>query len=124
MWQQLTVYFAAIGDKCKPTGGDFFGFPKWYKYLGGVEESGGCAPRLESLPDIWKVGAAILEMLLRLGSLLAVIFIIWGAFSLITAQGEPERIKSGKETITNAIVGLLVTVLAATIVSVVAGRLS
>lgn len=122
MVDSLLTRFAAA---CTPTGGDVLGFPKWYKYLSGTEQAdGSCAVSIGALSDVWKVAAAIFELLLRLGALVAVFFILWGAFTLMMAQGEPERIKNAKGTIINAIVGLLIAVFAATVVAVVAGRLT
>lgn len=115
---ELLTQFAKTAEECNVNG--FLGFRPWYQYLPLDSE---CSPRLESLNSVWAVAAAIFEMLLRLGSVIAVFFIIWGAFSIIMSQGEPERIKQGKGTIINAVIGLVVTVLAATIVSVIAKRL-
>jgi hypothetical protein len=39
---------------------------------------------------------------------LAVIFIIWGGFVIMTAGGSPERVKKGKEIILIALTGLII----------------
>src|SRR5262245_61765220 len=109
MIYQLLSFFASAGDPCQPRSGSFFGFPTWYKYLTGIQQTdGGCDVNLTGLSDIWKIAAAALEILLRLGGLIAVGFIIFGGFKLLTSQGDPEGVKSGKNTITNAVVGLAI----------------
>lgn len=40
------------------------------------------------------------------------VFIIWGAFQILTSGGEMEKIKKGKKTITYAIIGLILMMFA------------
>jgi hypothetical protein len=54
----------------------------------------------------------------------AVIVILWGAFTIITASGNPTRISKGKYTVIFACVGLLVIVLAAVIANFALGSVS
>lgn len=109
----------------------FLGFPTWYKYLSGqyVDQNikGGkttqiCQPLLRGINDVWLVVAAIIEILLRVGALISIGFIIWGGIRLIVSQGDPGGVKAGRETIQNAVIGLVITVLATTLVNFVAGR--
>ncbi len=39
--------------------------------------------------------------------ILAVVMVMWGGYHYITSQGNPQKIREGKETITNAIIGLI-----------------
>lgn len=50
---------------------------------------------------------------------LATLMILVGAFLLMTSQGNPEKIESGKKTITYAILGLVIIALASSVVAVV-----
>ncbi len=43
---------------------------------------------------------------------IASIFILWGAFQMLMSRGEMEKIKQGKRTITYAIIGLILMLLA------------
>ena len=43
---------------------------------------------------------------------LVIIFILWGAFQLLTAAGNPEKVKSGRDFIVFACIGMLVALLA------------
>ncbi len=49
----------------------------------------------------------------------AILFIIIGAVELLTAYGSDEKITKGKKTITYAIVGLLIAMLAYAIVTII-----
>lgn len=110
----------------------FLGFPTWYKYLTGVNVSqvvkkGSepvdiCQPLLRGIGDVWLVVAAIIEILLRVGALVSIGFIIWGGIRLVVSQGDPGGVKAGRETVQNAVIGLVITVSATMLVNFVAGR--
>jgi hypothetical protein len=103
-------------------GGNFLGFPKWHKYLDGVNTDFGCTPQMKKLSDIWLIGLAILEIMLRLIALIAIAMVLYGGVKFITSQGDPGNTKKAKETIINAIIGLIIVVGATAVVSFVAGR--
>jgi amino acid transporter len=69
--------------------------------------------------DIRSILTNILTLLIGLAGLVAVALIVWGGFQIATARGNDEIAKSGKKTLTNAIIGLLIIILAYVIVSVV-----
>jgi hypothetical protein len=103
-------------------GGTFLGFAKWYKYLPGQADSNGlCTPQITGLNDIWLVGAAILEVMLQVAALLAVVMVIYGSASFIMSRGEPDKTTQARHTLINALVGLGLTVIAATVVNFIAG---
>lgn len=131
MISQLFLYFAALGDTCLPDKGGFFGFPAWYKYLDGVTEQvpgqtnaslTQCVAKINGINDVWLILAAVIEMLLRIAALAAVGFVVWGGIQFISGQGEPDKAAKARNTIINALVGLVISVGAATLVSFIAGR--
>lgn len=105
------------------------GFPTWYRYL---ELDGVCnvsGPLNEDNRFDWQraagyIAVAVLEILLRLGALVAVGYVIYGGFKFITSQGEPENAKNARNTILNAIIGLVITIASASIVAFIANRLT
>lgn len=97
----------------------FFGFPHWAK---GLHFDDQCNIVDFSLGDVWIVVANIVVILMRVASLLAILFVIYGGITYITSRGEPERIKMATSIIINAVLGLVLTIFASTIVSFVAGR--
>ena len=50
----------------------------------------------------------------------AVLFIMLGGFWYLTSAGNEESAEKGQKTLTNAIIGLVVIILAATIVRIIA----
>ncbi|RTK95203.1 hypothetical protein EKI60_01970 [Candidatus Saccharibacteria bacterium] len=117
--------FAAAGS-CKPSGGAFLGFPTWYKYLDGVEVVSGtateCVIKINHINDAWLILAAVIELLLRLGALVAIGIVIAGGVQYITSEGQPDKLSKALKMIINAAIGLALTVASAGIVSFVAGR--
>jgi ABC-type Fe3+ transport system permease subunit len=108
----LLSHFAA----CQ--GGSFLGFPHWYEYL----PCNGGAPGIRSINDIWLIVAAIIEIMLRIAGIVAVVLVIYGGIQYITSQGEPDKTTKARSTIINALTGLAIAILAASIVAFVAGR--
>jgi hypothetical protein len=117
-------FSAAVATSC-PHGG-FLGFPTWFEYLpGSIDPTTKiCSPQLSSLSDVWLIGAAILEILLRVATIAAVGIIIYGGVMYVTSQGEPEKTGKAKAAITNALAGLVVSVMAGAIVAFIAGRIN
>jgi hypothetical protein len=97
----------------------FFGFPHW---ANGLEFDGECNIIDFSLNDTWIVVANIAVILMRVAALLAILFVIYGGITYITSRGEPEKLKQAINIITYAVLGLVLTIFASTLVSFIAGR--
>lgn len=119
---QTPVQSATPGTPCNLPNKAFLGLPTWYKYLKGVSTQYGCSPVLNKLSQIWLIGLAALEIMLRLAAVLAVVFVLYGGIKLMTSQGEPGDTKEARDTITNALIGLVVAVSASAVISFIAGR--
>ncbi len=109
---------AAVPDSCR---GSFFGFPTWYKYLD-KEPGTDCNPQLSGLSDIWLIVLAVGEILLRLAILVAIAFVIIGGVKYTTSQGNPEKTGKAKNTVVDALIGMLLAIIATTVISFIAGR--
>ncbi|HSW66015.1 MAG TPA: pilin [Bacillota bacterium] len=113
----------------------FFLIPSWYEYYNKAgyvsqDKYGGCIidPQFIkngtlNLTSVSLLGLGILDILLRLGALLAVGYIIYAGFQYITTQGEPEKAKHALGTIINALIGLGITIVAAASVRFVGERI-
>lgn len=122
----LTNLVSRFAAACQPgDGGGFLGMPTWYKYLDGEEVSGKCTVVFDptATADIGKILLAAVEIILRIGGLVAIAFIIYGGFRYILSQGEPDKAKTARQTIINALIGLIITILATAIVNLVTGSL-
>ena len=65
----------------------------------------------------------IIQVLLIAGGVIAVIVIIVGGLRYMTSNGEQAQVKSAKDTILYAVIGLVVTMVAYAIVTWVVGKL-
>lgn len=128
MFSVFTTFISRFAAAC-PTGagGSFLGIPPWYKYLDGEDIGGKCVPKLDlanNPQNVAKIGLALVEIALRIGGLVAVAFVIYGGFQFILSQGEPDKAASARRTIINALVGLVIAIMATVIVSFIAGSLT
>lgn len=111
------------------SGGGFLGMPTWYMYLDStIDGAGNCAPTMTGINDIWLVVAAIIEILLRVAVLIAIIFVMYGGFkyitSHITSSPAPEELVRARRSIFNALIGLLISMVAAATVQYIAGGIN
>jgi len=133
----LTVLTAPVAaarpELCRQNSVTFLGLPTWYKYLNPtfVADPDGAGPKTSDCQlntafpgSIGLVLLAVVEILLRIAALAAVVFIIYGAFQYLISQGEPDKTKSARQTILNALIGLVIATLAIVIVNFVGARLS
>jgi hypothetical protein len=112
----------------------FLGLRPWYYYLNygaitvkspnGTVLSQYCGiQNFQLLPagstpsDVPLVLLAVVDDLLRIGGLVAVGFIIYGAIQYVTSQGSPDQTSHAQRTIINAVVGLVISIIAVTVVS-------
>lgn len=115
----ISKYVGNISTSDCPERSDFLGFPFWYRGLQ-CDEDGGVV--FEGLNDVWTILNNVVEMATIAAGTLAVFFLIWGGIQYITSQGDSGRIEQAKKIITNSIIGLVLAILAGTIVGFIAGR--
>jgi len=115
---------AASSDNCVQKSKGFLGFPTWYKYLKPHIESGECKLTFRFPRDTGKVLLAVVEILLRIAGLVAVGFVIYGGFRYMLSQGDPEQNAAARSTIINALIGVVITIIATVAVSFVAKTLT
>jgi hypothetical protein len=61
----------------------------------------------------------IINILLSVAAVIAILFIIIGGFMYITSAGNAEQAEKGRATLVNAVIGLIIIILAYVIVGVV-----
>lgn len=118
----LLLYVAGTsGQPCsniKGSGNDFFFFPHWWKYLGGQYDAlGVCAPHVNFPHDIWLIGLAVLDILLRLAGFVAVVSIFIAGVELIRTEGNAEKATHARNRLINSLVGLGIVAAATAFVS-------
>ena len=119
----------------------FFGLQTWYKYLkvtyfqvdpkdpaSGVCRITSFDPTknldgtttqsvLSSHSPFLLVVLSIIDDLLRVAALVAIAFIIVGAFRYITSQGNPDDASKAQSTVVDALIGLVIAIIAVGVVS-------
>jgi len=106
------------------TKSSFFFFPVWWEYLSNTQgASGGCNINFSFPGDIWLVGLAIIDILLRLAGIIAVVGIMIGGVNYMAAGGNPEKAASARKRIYNTLGGLAIVMLATVIVTFVGKKL-
>lgn len=124
MISSLTTYIQTFAASCG--GGGLFGFPTWYKYLDGatstVDGTDVCTAQIHGINDIWLIGLAVIEILLRVAVLAAITFVMLGGLKYITARGNADKLENARTSIIDALTGLAIAIAASAIVSFIAGR--
>lgn len=125
----------AAPKKCRTS---FFGIPTWYEFLK-LDKNKNCEIQFSnqitetkydkgkyvetvvsnkaSLKDVWLIVLAIIDILATLAGILAVIFIMIGGFKFVTSQANPDKIANAKQTLVNAIIGLIIAIIATQIIT-------
>lgn len=99
-----------------------FGFPTWYKYLP-KRDVATCQPMIEEPQQIILILFAVVEAVIRAAAFIAFGYLIYGGFKYITSQGSPEGTKNAKDTIINAVVGLVIALMAIPLISFFGNRI-
>lgn len=78
---------------------------------------GQCTPNFTGLSDIFPIGLAALDILLRVAGLVAVISIIIAGVEYIAAAGNAEKITGARKRAVNSLIGLAIALVAVVTVS-------
>jgi hypothetical protein len=90
--------------------------------LGGLKASSGSNP-LPNVPANGGTIRIILNIVFGIVGAVTVLFVTFGGFKYVTSRGEPQETAKAKDTIMYALIGMAVTILAATIVNFIIGHL-
>jgi hypothetical protein len=122
-----SVHFAQPAYACTDS---LLGIPAWYR---GIQDKSTCTIKMPETKDkngvmkpdiqriIMTIALNVIQAGLALVAYVTVFFIIKGGFGYMTSAGSSDGMSSAKKTITNAVIGLVIAVFAASIVNAVAG---
>ena len=74
--------------------------------------------------DLTLIALGLLDMALRISAFVAVGFMMYGAIQYITSDGQPDKTKEAQQTIINALIGLIIALIATASVSFLGRTLS
>ena len=100
--------------------------PTWYEYLE-RDPTNDCHPKIDFENDpagVWKIGAAVVEILLRIGGILIVFWVLITGFQYIISNGNPDANKNVRNRLIYGGVGLAIIIFGSGLVSFVARRLT
>ncbi len=120
--------------QCQQRG--FFGLTPWWGYMPNAAIDGNCDVKCFNVlkqktnndcgttnSDIPGVLLAIIDDLLRIAGLVAVGFVLVGAFQYVASRGNPERTAGAQSAIINALVGLVIAMAAVGFISFLGSKL-
>lgn len=123
----LLTRFATQGKDCGYT--SFFGLKPWYYYL---NVNGDCSissfnvlgnnGSSSGTSDFTLIALALVDDLLRIAGFVAIGFIIYGGIQYVVSQGSPDQTGKAQSTIINALIGLVISVVAVAFVSFIGNR--
>lgn len=100
-------------------------FPAWYE---GVVDGSCNIQSPDKVPGglsgfIWSIALNVIELILQLVGYIAVGFIIYGGYMYMISAGAADGMVKARKIITNAIVGLVISIFSVAIVNLIAGAL-
>lgn len=110
---------ASAATRC--ANNSFFGLKAWYAYLDceGTEIAQSNFESTKIATTVWTVVLTVLNDLFFVAGILAVVLIIVSGVQFITSAGDPGAAAKAKKTLTGAIVGLVIVLLAQVIVNTI-----
>lgn len=76
-----------------------------------------CNPLGDNVVDVRIVVGRVIKAILGISGVAALLMFVWGGFQWLISGGSPEKVKKGKETLTWAVIGLVVIFTAYILVS-------
>ncbi len=76
--------------------------------IGGVDIDVPIGEKWGSIEDVFTDATSLINILIGLGSAVAVTMIIVGGYTLIFSAGNPDKIEQGSKTLTGAVIGLII----------------
>jgi len=112
-------FAAAPANKCNA---GFLTFPAWYR---GLTKDDNSATKCDLKPPtdigafIWHIVLNVIEIGLQLVGYAATGLILFGGFKFLTSSGDSAAIVSAKKTITDAVIGLIISMASIAIINLI-----
>lgn len=103
---------------------DVLGINTWYRGL--VDGDCKVVPPSNTQPDavnkfVWTIVLNIIQAALAVAAYVAAFFVVKGGFVYIVAAGSQDKMAEAKNTIKNALIGMVIAMASASIVNAIAG---
>ena len=77
-----------------------------------------------NLSELKTLAINIVYFLITTAGTITLLFVLWGGVQMLLSAGSPERIKKGKQTLYNALLGFVIVLAAYIIVSLIVNKLT
>jgi len=122
----MTMATPQVANAASSCNQGFLGFPAWYRGLTENNSSGDpCAimspngikpnPTLSSF--IWHIIFNVVEIAIVAAAYLSGFYFLYGGFLFIVSQGKPDNAAKARTTMLNALIGLVISLAAVTIIN-------
>lgn len=112
---------APVDQNCNSS---FLTLPAWYNGISG-RVSGSCQVVVRDVRQmVVRIVINITEVILQLVGYAATVFLIIGGYKYLVAAGDPNKMVTAKNTIMNAVIGLIVSLFSVAIVNIITGVFS
>lgn len=109
----------------------FLGIKPWNQYLTYEEKDGNCdlsGPKnneggIDMGQVVILVALALVDILLRLAGTVAFVLIVYSGFKFVLSQGNPEKEKQARDAVVNALIGLVISIIAVAAVTFIGNQL-
>jgi len=115
----VAVLPAQVDAAACPDRSSFLDFPNWYRGLECTVIEGHTVVDMGSMTVprvVWTVAINMIEILMRVVGILAVVMILVSAFRYLTNGGNEQKIAAAKTSLTQAVIGLIIAILASTVI--------
>lgn len=118
----VTVAPAKIDSTCDVS---ILGIPPWYKGMSSRDADGTCS--IASPTDgklstfIWHIALNVITIGLYLAGYIAVGFVLFGGFQFLTGGDNPSKVEKARQTILNALIGLVISIASVVVVNLIFG---
>lgn len=97
-------------------------FPAWYQGL----VDGNCNIKSPSQVGgisnfIWAIALNVLEIMLQMVGYAAIIYLMYGGYKYMTSLGSSDGMTKARQTITHAVIGLVISIFSVAAVTLIAG---
>jgi hypothetical protein len=118
---------SSSNGKCRT---HFLFIPTWYRGLTDsncniqlkADEGGNTGSGISKI--VWTIALNLIQGLATIVAYATVIYMIYGSMLYSLAQGDPKKLGAAKSTISNAIIGFVISLISAVIVNFIFGVLS
>ena len=123
MFSLSGVALAAGGNCGAGAGSSFFKLiPTWHQYL---DKDANCDIDRFNIPgDLWKVGLAAVDIILRIAGVVAFVAIVKAGFAFVLSRGNPSEVAKARQSIIDALIGVAIASVATLLVAFLGNTLT